>query len=64
MTSADLLQRTRERCSQHRFVPGVCRHCLLWEFEAMVREENPELSREEARELVQEWLRAVDEPAH
>ena len=56
MTFAELLSRTRRRCAQHRHVPGVCRMCLLWEFEAMLLAERPELTREEAHELIQEWL--------
>ncbi len=56
MRFAELLARTRRRCVAHRQSPGVCRHCLLWEAEAMLLEEHPELRKEEARKLVCERL--------
>ena len=44
-------------------VGGVCRECLLAEIEEAIATEHPELDREEVFELVQEWLRAVEEGA-
>ena len=56
----------RERYKHHRQpgVGGFCRECLLAELEEAIAEEHPELERGEVVELVQEWLRAVDEVVH
>ena len=62
MRAAELLDRARRRCAAHRNVPGVCRQCLLWEFEAMLLEEHPEMTRGQAHEFVQEWVLAGDNP--
>lgn len=61
----ELLRRARERCAHHRGpTRGVCRECLLAEMEEMLLEENPELHRGDAFELVQEWARAAKEHQH
>ena len=39
---------------------GYCRECFLAELEEAIAEEHPELKRGDVFELVQEWLRAVD----
>ncbi len=58
----ELVRRARERCKPHRQgVGGVCRECLLAEIEEAIAEEHPELERGDVFELVQEWLRAVEE---
>ena len=54
----------RSRCS-HRADPiGFCRRCLLEEMEQMIAEENPEMKRADAFELVQDWTLVADEPEH
>ena len=66
LSPEELVRRARERCKHHRqpAVGGVCRECLLAEIEEAIAEEHPELKRGDVFELVQEWLRAVDEAVH
>ncbi len=57
---------SRERCKQHRQprVGGFCRECFLAELEEAIAEDHPELKRGDVFELVQEWLRVVDQAVH
>ena len=45
-------------------VPDYCRECILKEIEQAIADEHPELKRGDVFELVQEWLRTVDESLH
>ncbi len=45
-------------------VGGFCRECFLFELEEAIAEKHPELDRGEVFELVQEWLREVDDRKH
>ncbi len=60
----ELVRRARERCKHHRQpgVGGYCRECYLAELEEAIAEDHPEMKRGDVFELVQEWLRAVDDP--
>ncbi len=42
-------------------VSGVCPECFLAEIEQAIAEEHPEMKRGDVFELVEEWLRAVNE---
>ncbi len=65
MTPAECLAaRAQERCAHREDASGFCRRCLLEEMEQMIAEENPEMKRADAFELVQEWLRAAHELEH
>ncbi len=66
LSPEELVRRARVRCKPHRQprVGGFCRECLLAEIEQAIAEEHPELERGDVFELVQEWLRAVDEAVH
>ncbi len=62
MTPAErLAARARERCTHRDDAIGFCRRCLLEEMEQMIFEENPEMKRADAFELVQEWILAEDQ---
>ena len=62
ISAEELVRRARKRCKQHRNrIGGVCQECVLTEIEQAIADEHPELNRGEALELVQEWLRVVDE---
>ncbi len=43
---------------------SLCWECLLAGTEQAFAKEHPELDRGEVFELVQEWLRTVDDPVH
>ncbi len=45
-------------------VRGVCPECFLAEIEQAIAEEHPEMKRGDLFELVEEWLRAVNEKVH
>ncbi len=45
-------------------VGGFCGEFLLAEIEEAIAQEHPEMKRGDVFELVQEWLRAVDDPLH
>ena len=45
-------------------VSGVCPECFLAEIEQAIAEEHPEMQRGDLFELVEEWLRAVNEKVH
>ena len=61
----ELVRRARKRCKPHRQgVGGFCRECMLAEIEEAIAEEHPEMKRGDVFELVQEWMRAVDEEVH
>ncbi len=64
--SGGAVRRARKRCKHHRQprVGGFCRECFLAELEEAIAEEHPELDHGEVFELVQEWLRAVDQAVH
>ena len=57
-----LAARARDRCHHRNDSIGFCRRCLLEEMEQMIAEENPEMKRADAFELVQEWILAADQP--
>ncbi len=56
MISEALLDRAKERCSQHREIGGFCPCCLEHVLAVALAEENPELSMDEAVCLVTEWV--------
>ncbi len=66
LSPEELVRRARARCKHHRQpgVGGVCRECILAEIEQAIAEEHPELKRGDVFELVQEWLRTVDDRLH
>ena len=64
MDPDDLIQRARERCAQHLAGKGVCRSCVLGEMEDMVLEENPDMRRGDAHDLVWEWVQRAEQPTH
>ena len=64
MDSDDLLQRARERCAEHLPAQGTCRNCFLEEMEDMVLEENPDMRRGDAHDLVEEWVQRVEQPSN
>ena len=64
MDSDDLIQRARERCAEHLPASGVCHLCFRAELEEMLLEENPEMRRGGAHDLVDEWVRRAGEPEH
>ena len=43
---------------------GFCRECFLFELEEAIAGEHPEMKRGDVFELVQEWLRAVNQAVH
>ncbi len=63
MDPDDLLQRARERHAEHLPGKGVCRDCVLEEMEDMLLEENPEMPRGDAHDLVREWVRQAGHTA-
>jgi hypothetical protein len=56
MISEAILDRARNRCSQRRDVDGFCPCCLEHVLAAALVEENPELSMDEAVNVVLEWI--------
>ena len=56
MNPDTLLSRARARCAHHLNVPGVCSDCFQREMAEMLLEENPELCRNDAVNLVSEWM--------
>ena len=54
------LELALDLCRRHRGPGGLCRECFMQAVEDLLVEENPELCRGDAFELVQEWVRAVD----
>jgi hypothetical protein len=59
------VRRAKERSKSHLGdVPDYCRECILKEIEQAIAEQHPELKRGDVFELVQEWLRTVDEHFH
>ncbi len=60
---AELLRLARRRYAEHRGpTSGICRECFQAEMEQMLLEQNPDMSRGDAFELVQEWARAAEQP--
>ena len=55
MDSDDLIQRARQRCAEHLAGKGVCR------MEDMLLEENPDMGRGDARDLVWEWVQRAEQ---
>ena len=66
ISAEELVRRARKRCKHHRQpgVGGVCRECFLAELEQAIADEYPDLKRGDVFELVEEWLRAVDQAVH
>ena len=64
MNPDTLLARARARCAHHRIVPGVCSLCFQQEMAEMLLEENPELCRNDAVNLVSEWMMQVEGSDH
>ena len=65
ISNDELICRAKERCKSHLGdVPDYCRECILKEIAQAIAEEHPELKRGDVFELVQEWLRTVDEHFH
>lgn len=56
MLSEALLNRARDRCSQHRDANGFCPCCLEFVLAEALVEENPELGMDEAIAVVTEWV--------
>jgi hypothetical protein len=65
ISTDELIRGAKERCKSHLgAVPDYCRECILKEIGQAIAEEHPELKRGDVFELVQEWLRTVDEAVH
>ncbi len=66
LSPEELVRRARARCTHHRQpgVGGFCRECFLSELEEAIADEHPEMKRGDVFELVQEWLRAVEDVVH
>ena len=65
ISNDELICRAKERCKLHRKdALGACRECILKEIESAIAEAHTELKHGDVFELVQEWLRTVDEPVH
>ena len=56
MDADDLIQLARERCAQHLPAKGMCHGCFRAELEEMLLEENPDMQRADAHDLVEEWM--------
>ena len=56
MNPDTLLAQARTRCAHHRIVPGICSICFQQELAEILLEENPELRRNDAVNLVSEWM--------
>ena len=54
MTSDELITRARRRCSRHLPASGVCHLCFRAELEDMLLEENADMQRRDAHDLVEE----------
>jgi hypothetical protein len=52
MISEALLNRARDRCSQHRDINGFCPCCLEFVLAEMLFEENPDLCMDDALNVV------------
>ncbi|MEX2206672.1 MAG: hypothetical protein WEF50_10640 [Myxococcota bacterium] len=58
-----LVARARARCAQHRGpTSGFCHLCFRTELEDHLARENPTMSRDEAVQLVDDWILAADHP--
>ncbi len=64
MDRDDLLERARERCAEHLGGKEVCRNCVLGEMEDMLLEENPDMRRGDAHDLVWEWVQQAERADH
>ena len=43
---------------------GFCRECMLKETELAIADAHPELKRSDVFDLMQEWLRALEDAVH
>ena len=64
MISETLLNRARDRCSQHRDINGFCPCCLEFVLAEMMVEENPELCMDDAINVVSEWILSGGRDVH
>jgi hypothetical protein len=64
MISETILNRARDRCSQHREAGGFCPCCLEHVLAAALVEENPGLSMDEAVAVVSEWVLCGEREVH
>ncbi len=64
MISETLLERARIRCSQHRDNNGFCPCCFEHLLAAALVEENPELSMDDAINVVLEWITGTGRDVH
>ncbi len=62
--SETLLNRARDRCSQHRDTGGFCPCCLEFVLAAALVEENPELCMDDAVNVVSEWIMGTGRDVH
>jgi hypothetical protein len=62
--SETLLDRARDRCSQHREIDGFCSCCLEFVMAEMLVEGNPELCMDEAVDVVSEWIMGTGRDVH
>ena len=56
MISETLLNRARDRCSQHRDINGFCPCCLEFVLAEALVEANPGLCMDDAIDVVTEWV--------
>jgi hypothetical protein len=59
-----LLDRARDRCSQHRDVNGFFPCCLEHVLAAAMVEDNPDLCMDEAIDVVLEWITGAGRDVH
>ena len=59
MISEALLNRARDRCSQHRDINGFCPCRLEFVLAERLIEENSELCMDDAINVVSEWIRCA-----
>jgi hypothetical protein len=64
MISVALLNRARDRCSQHRDINGFCPCRLKFVLAEMLVEENPESCMDDAVNLVSEWIMCGGRDVH
>ena len=55
MAPQTLATRARERCAQHHGT-DYCSRCIREELDQVLLEENPELCRDDATNIVSEWF--------
>ena len=64
MISETILNRARDRCSQHRETGGFCPCCLEFVLAVALVEKNPELCMNDAINVVSEWIMCAGGDVH